>query len=59
MARPAFSTAYDRTVPLALGQRLLLHHIFPGGGIVPLLAIVAVVLLFRFWPVIVRWWGDR
>jgi hypothetical protein len=46
-------------VPLALGQRLLAHHLFRGGGIVTIIAIAAVVLLIRFWPVIVRWWGNR
>jgi len=46
-------------VPLALGQRLFLHHIFGGGGIIAIIAIAAVVLLIRFWPVIVRWWANR
>jgi hypothetical protein len=46
-------------VPLALGQRLLLHRAFPGHGIVPLVAIAVCILLLRFWPVIVRWWQDR
>jgi hypothetical protein len=44
---------------MALGQRLLLHHAFPGGGVLVLVAIVAVILLIRFWPVIVRWWKNR
>jgi hypothetical protein len=45
-------------MPLALGQRILLHHVF-GGGVVVIAAIVAVVLLIRFWPVIVRWFETR
>jgi hypothetical protein len=54
----AESTAYDRAVPLALGQRLVLHQVF-GRGVVALIAIAAVVLLIRFWPVIVAWWERR
>jgi hypothetical protein len=45
-------------VPLAVGQRLLVHHIF-GRGIVGLIAVVLVILLMRFWPVIVSWWERR
>jgi hypothetical protein len=45
-------------VPLALGQRLLLHRAF-GHGIVALVAIAACILLMRFWPLIVRWFEDR
>jgi hypothetical protein len=45
-------------VPFAFGQRLLVHHIF-GRGIVGLIAVVAVILLMRFWPLIVRWWEHR
>jgi hypothetical protein len=46
-------------MPLALGQRLLVHHLFGGGGIVPLIAIIAIGLLLRLWPAIIRWWGRR
>jgi hypothetical protein len=45
-------------VPFALGQRLLVHHFF-GRGVVGLIALVAVLLLMRFWPLVVRWWGRR
>ena len=46
-------------VPFALGQRLLLHHAFRGGGVVTLVAIAAIGLLVRFWPAIVAWWERR
>jgi hypothetical protein len=45
-------------VPLALGQRLLVHHVF-GRGIVGLIAVAAVILLIRLWPLIVAWWERR
>jgi hypothetical protein len=45
-------------MPLALGQRLVLHHFF-GHGIVALVAIAAAILLMRFWPLIVRWFENR
>ncbi len=43
---------------MALGQRLLVHHIF-GRGIIGLVAVVAIVLLMRFWPLIINWWERR
>lgn len=55
---PAIGTAYDRWMPFALGQRLLLHQIF-GRGILALVAIAAVILLIRFWPVILAWLQRR
>jgi len=42
-------------VPLALGQRLLFHQLFRGGGWLITVAIVAAVLLLRFWPMIAAW----
>ena len=45
-------------MPLALGQRILLHHVF-GGGLAGIAAVVAVVLLLRFWPLILRWFQTR
>lgn len=45
-------------MPLALGQRLLVHQIF-GRGLIALVAVAAIVLLIRFWPVIRAWWQRR
>ena len=42
-----------------IDKRSVYHHAFRGGGVVTLVAIAAVILLLRFWPVIVRWWEDR
>ncbi|HJZ38717.1 MAG TPA: hypothetical protein VJ204_20770 [Solirubrobacterales bacterium] len=45
-------------MPYALGQRLFVHHVF-GRGVVGLIAVVAIILLMRFWPLIIRWWEHR
>ncbi|HEX5526682.1 MAG TPA: hypothetical protein VFX44_05730 [Solirubrobacterales bacterium] len=46
-------------MPLALGQRLLFHQLFRGGGWLVTVAIIAAVLLLRFWPMIVAWIERR
>ena len=43
---------------LALGQRLLFHQLGRGSWI-GIVAVIAVVLLLRFWPLIVSRIEDR
>jgi hypothetical protein len=45
-------------MPFALGQRLLLHHA-SHGGLLLIVAVIAILLLVRFWPVIVSWFEQR
>jgi hypothetical protein len=46
----------------ALGRHLLFREL-GRGGLVPILAVVAIVLLIRFWGPLVawveRWWRSR
>ncbi len=40
---------------LALGRHLLFHRLANGSGLVLVIAVIAVVLLVRFWPQISNW----
>lgn len=46
-------------MPFAVGERLLLGRVLRGGDWALVAVLVVVVLLIRFWPVIVRWFEDR
>jgi len=45
-------------MPLALGGHLLYREVSSGNWIA-ILAVVAIVLLLRFWPQIVAWVAQR
>ena len=49
----------SQAMPFALGQRLLFHNVAHGGGLVLLVAIIAIVLLIRYWPAIAAWIEQR
>lgn len=46
-------------MPLAIGQWLLLHHLFRGAGSLVLLVIAALIVLLRFWPQVAAWIEQR
>jgi hypothetical protein len=45
-------------MPFALGRHLLFREISKGGWIA-IVALVAIVLLVRFWPQVVAWVEHR
>jgi hypothetical protein len=40
---------------LAVGRFYLLRH----GGLVGIVAVIAIILILRFWPRIVAWFENR
>jgi hypothetical protein len=45
-------------MPLALGRHLLFRQAL-GLGWIGIVALVAIVVLIKFWPAVVAWLGQR
>jgi hypothetical protein len=48
----------ERLIPFAFGRYMLFREASRGGWL-GIVAIIAVLLLLRFWPQIVAWIGQR